>query len=190
MNKTLELNRIIKDNLNNNIFIKSINNFEFEKYLKVFTQSKLNGDIEIETSEYFAAIIIANEKNEFISCTVISPYSFLTIQLCDGYKLYYYCESNCGIEIKQQKYNIVEKMFSLNFNFSLFIFFIIPILICFILSFLLKTHIDSRIVGSLAVIYFFVIAYIGNLKKRHIKHLEKKREKYLSIYYKGKYDHK
>lgn len=186
MNHSVELNKIIKEYLSKNIYVKEIRYFEFKKYVTFFEQSIISGDVEIETGKSFAAIMVFNDQNQFVYCKAISPYTIHYITVYDGWTLYYYSDYENDINIHNPRYNKVEKIFSSNTNIGILIFFVIPFLFICAIVYFFKT--DYRLFILSLFIYYFLILYLIDGKKRYISKLEKKRDEFLEAYYKGRYD--
>lgn len=187
MNKAFELDNMIKSILNENTYVNSFYNFDFEKYAELFKKVDFSGEVEIETNEYFAAIAVFDNQNQLVYCEALSPYTLKVIDIYNDWKLYYFCLNTYGLIIRKPHYNIIEIIGNkLKTNYSIFILAVIPFLIACAISCFFNLNI--KIIILIFFLYLGIMFRLSDSRQRYLRKLEKKREEYLYAYYKGKYD--
>lgn len=179
-NNSKSFSAVIAETLWKNYYIRDIHRCDYEKYISLYEKQKFKGDIELETEDFFASYYITNENGEIICCKAIAPYTHLELNVCNNFTLYTYSESS--LQIKEIKNSFINAIFN---DFSLFQ--IVLILIPLILISIIAAKFGAKYI-IIFVIYLPLIFYCTDYKARYIRKLEKKRDEFLSAYYKGRYD--
>lgn len=177
-NKSKSFSAIIADCLWKDYYIRDMNAYYYENYLSLYKKQKFKGDVQIETKDFFASYYITNEKGEIIQCEAIAPYTYFEITILDNFTLYTYSERS--LKIKTIPNSFINTIFN---NFSLFKFFLI--LIPLILISIISAKFGAKYI-IIFVLYLPLLFYCTDYKARYIRKLEKKRDEFLSAYYKGR----
>lgn len=172
---------VLSNRLGNNYYIRDLNKEDYNNYLQLYVKQRVSGNVEIETSDEFASYYVTDAEGNILYCKAIAPYTFFELDIATNETLFIY--SNNSIKIKKRKYSLND--FSKDHQYlCIFLVFVLPFLLVCLLAFLSKAEELSFVIY---VVYFLVVIILANSKSRHIRKLEKKREEFLSIYYKGKY---
>lgn len=179
-NNSKSFSAVIADTLWKNYYIRDIHRCDYENYISLYEEQKFKGNIELETTDSFASYYITNENGEIVWCKAVAPYTHLELNIYDNFTLYTYSKSS--LQIKEIKNSFINAVFN---NFSLFQ--IILILIPLILISIIAAKFGAKYI-MIFVIYLPLIFYCTDYKDRYIRKLEKKRDEFLSAYYKGRND--
>lgn len=179
-NKSKSFSAVIADCLWKDYYIREMHRCDYENYISLYEEQKFKGDIELETNDSFASYYITNENGEIVWCKAIAPYTHLELNICNNFTLYTYSKSS--LQIKEIKNTFIGTIFN---DFSLFQIFLI--LIPLILISIISAKFGAKYM-IMFIIYLPLLFYCVDYKARYIRKLEKKREEFLSAYYKGRND--